>query len=688
MNKELIKAIFILPGSALVFIPGAILWLAANFSNAILPAGPSEPRFYIGIFIGVSGLAMAVWTVRLFVTVGKGTPAPWAPPKKLVVRGPYRHTRNPMITAVIWMIGAEALLVGSWPLAAWMLVFYIVNAIYFWRVEEPGLERRFGEGYRRYKANVPRWGLRVRPWDGPLRLLLLAPLAFLLAAPGLHADVLRRGTNDELPTFDPQYIVGNSAGAIMYDLFEGLVSRSPDGTPVLGIAESWSVSEDGTVYTFRLKSNAKWSDGQAITAGDFVYSYKRMLDPQSGTRGASALFPVLNATSISLGDKPVDSLGVKAVDPLTLEITLEGPAPYFISLLASYSNAPVPSHVIEKYGRKWTQPGNMVTNGAYMVNEVVTNTYYRLVRNPHYHSADQVSIDEVIYYPVPSTTTSLKRYLAGELDVILNIPLNQYENLRKTRPEEFRITPGIGLGYLSINNTLPPFDDVRVRKALSLSIDREVIVEKLLKTGDEPAHSVVPTAIWGSSGELPAYSGQTQEQRLAQARSLLNEAGFNTNNPLKFTFLFSPLERDRRLAVAYRSMWQQAGVEAELETAGMRALMKKAAAREYQVMRLTYYAIFYDPVSFFALIKGDSFRNYSGYSNADINRRLAIADTIRSDDERTAYLREIEQRVMQDFPVIPSHFQSRAFLVNKRVKGWTNSTAPKMAKDLELDGGP
>ena len=521
-----------------------------------------------------------------------------------------------------------------------------------------------------------------------LSMLAALPLLAPLQAPELEASVLRRGTNDELPTFDPQYVVGNSAGAIMYDLFEGLVTRTPDGELAPAIAASWSISEDGTVYTFRLKKNAKWSDGTEITAGDFVYSFRRMLDPRSGTRGASALFPVLNATAISVGDKSVDSLGVKAVDPSTLEIILEGPAPYFISLLASYSNAPVPAHVIEAHGRRWTQPGTMVTNGAYMLGKVVTNTYYQLVKNPHYHSADTVSIEEVFYYPVPSPTTSLKRYLAGELDVILNIPFNQYENLKATRPGEFRIARGIGLGYLSVNNKMPPFDDVRVRKALSLAIDREVIVEKLLRTGDEPAWSVVPTAIWKDPSEPPAFSRMSPGERLAEARRLLNEAGFDRSNPLRFTFVFSPVERDRRLAVAYRSMWKQAGVEAELETVGMRALMKKAADREYQVMRLTYYAIFYDPVSFFALIRGDSFRNYSGYSNADIDRRLALADTIRSDEERTAYLREIEQRVMQDFPVIPSHFQSRAFLVNQRVEGWTNSTAPKMAKDLRLNGGP
>ena len=313
--------------------------------------------------------------------------------------------------------------------------------------------------------------LKIIHWA--LAALLLVPLT----AP--EASVLRRGTNDELPTFDPQYVVGNSAGAIMYDLFEGLVSRAPDASLVPAVAESWSVSEDGTVYTFRLRDSAKWSDGRAITAADFVYSFKRMLDPNSGTRGASALFPVLNATAISMGAEPLESLGVKALDPRTLEITLEGPAPYFISLLASYSNAPVPAHVIEEHGRKWTQPGTMVSSGAYMLEEVVTNTYYKLVRNPHYHAADKVEIREVMYYPVPSPATSLKRYLAGELDVILNIPFNQYEILRRTRPEEFQLARGIGLGYLSVNNTLPPFDDVRVRKALSLAIDRDVIVDRL-----------------------------------------------------------------------------------------------------------------------------------------------------------------------------------------------------------------
>lgn len=511
-------------------------------------------------------------------------------------------------------------------------------------------------------------------------VLLLAPMG----APELDASVLRRGTNNELPTFDPQYLIGNSAGAIMYDLFEGLVTRTPDGAIAPAIAESWSVSEDGTIYTFQLRKNARWSDGKRITAEDFVWSYKRMLDPQSGTRGASALFPILNAWNISLGEKPVDALGVKAITPSTLEITLDGPAPYFIRMLASYSNAPVPRHAIEAYGRRWTQPGNMVTNGAYVLNKVVTNTYYQLVKNPHYHGAGKVTIDEVIYYPVPSPTTSLKRYLAGELDVILNIPFNQYDNLRKTRPEEFRLARGIGLCYLAINNTRPPFDDVRVRKALSLSIDRDVIVERLLRSGDEPAYSVVPNAIWDSPAESPDFSRKSQEERWEEARGLLAEAGFNRSNPLRFTFHFAPVEKDRRLAVAYRSMWQRAGVDVELATAGARDLINRGSARDYQVMRLTYYSIFPDPVSFFALVKGDSFRNYSGYSNADINERLTIADTIRSPEERMAYLREIEETVMGDFPVIPTYFPSRAFLVNERVQGWKNTYTPKMARDLSI----
>ena len=167
MNLQLIKAIIILPGTALVIIPGAILWLATGPSATIALAGPAQPRFWIGMLLAATGVAFATWTVRLFLTVGQGTPAPWDPPKRLVVRGPYRHVRNPMITSVLLMLAAEALLFGSWHLAAWLLVFFLVNAIYFPTLEEPGLERRFGEDYRHYKANVPRWIPSWRPWDVP-----------------------------------------------------------------------------------------------------------------------------------------------------------------------------------------------------------------------------------------------------------------------------------------------------------------------------------------------------------------------------------------------------------------------------------------------------------------------------------------------------------------------------------------
>ena len=167
MYRQLIKAIIILPGTALVFVPGAILWLSAGSPAAMAPAGLAQPRFWIGLLLAVIGLAFAAWTVRLFLTAGEGTPAPWDPPKKLVVRGPYRHVRNPMITSVLLMLGAESLLSGSWHLAGWMLVFFLLNAIYFPLFEEPGLERRFGEDYQRYKANVPRWMPSWRPWDAP-----------------------------------------------------------------------------------------------------------------------------------------------------------------------------------------------------------------------------------------------------------------------------------------------------------------------------------------------------------------------------------------------------------------------------------------------------------------------------------------------------------------------------------------
>ena len=167
MNVEFIKAIVILPGTVLVYVPAAILWLFADTPGALAPANPAQPRFIVGVLLAVAGLATAIWTMRLFQTVGRGTPAPWAPPKQLVVRGPYRHVRNPMIMSVLAMLGAESLLLGSWYLAAWLLAFCCLNVFYFFRVEEPRLEQRFGESYRRYKANVPRWIPRWRPWDAP-----------------------------------------------------------------------------------------------------------------------------------------------------------------------------------------------------------------------------------------------------------------------------------------------------------------------------------------------------------------------------------------------------------------------------------------------------------------------------------------------------------------------------------------
>lgn len=167
MHFELVKAIVILPGTALVFVPGAILWFVAESGTAIATAAPTQSRCWFAVVLGASGLAFAVWTARLFRTIGDGTPAPWAPPRRLVVRGPYRHVRNPMITSVLVMLGAESLFFGSWHLAGWMLVFLLGNAVYLPLVEEPALERRFGDHYRLYKANVPRWMPRWRAWDGP-----------------------------------------------------------------------------------------------------------------------------------------------------------------------------------------------------------------------------------------------------------------------------------------------------------------------------------------------------------------------------------------------------------------------------------------------------------------------------------------------------------------------------------------
>lgn len=521
-----------------------------------------------------------------------------------------------------------------------------------------------------------------------IRLVLsVMLLGAWLANPAAAADnksSLRRGTANELRSLDPQAVIGGSGGALLYELFEGLVTEDQNGKLAPGVSESWSRSEDGLTYTFKLRQGLRWSDGVPITAEDFVYSWRRVVNPKNALRGAGTLFPVKNAVAITRGEKAPDSLGVKARDALTLEVSLEDPAPYFTDILAGFPTAPVPRHVIEKHGSSWTKPGNIVGNGAYILDKWVPNTYYRLAKNPNFRDASQVSIDEVFYYPIPDRNTGEKRFRAGELDVVLNIPPNRLAWLKKNMPDELRTTSAIGIRYLIINTKRPPFTDVRVRKALSIAIDREIIATRILKDGSEAAYNLVPPAMPRYGRNAVPFGSQPYPQRLDEARKLLTAAGFGSSKPLRFTLDYQNFEDGRRVAVALQSMWRSIGADVQLTTTGFENKDTSLRNGDFDVSWFTFYAPYADATAFLYLLEANNARNYSKYSNPEFDEMLRAANRMHDPVERTAYLKKAEQLALSAHPVIPLFVPSRTYLVAKRVQGWNDQMDTHMARYLSL----
>lgn len=515
-----------------------------------------------------------------------------------------------------------------------------------------------------------------------LGILLIAAVPRPLSAAA--KNILHRGTASELRSLDPQAVIGNTAGALMYELFEGLMTVDQHGNLVPGVAESFTRSEDGLTYTFKLRKGLLWSDGTPLTAADFVYSWKRILDPKNALRGAGTLFPVKNAVAITRGEKNIDTLGIRARDPLTLDVALETRTPYFTDILAGFPTAPVPRHVVEKHGAQWTMPGNIVSNGAYNLAEWISNTHYRLVRNTKYREAALTKIDEVFYYPIADRETAEKRFRAGELDIVLNTSPNRLEWLRENLPGELRITSSLGIRYLVINTSKPPLNDVRVRKALSIAIDREVIATRILKDGSDPTYQLVPPALPGYGPNPPAFRNQAYSQRVAEAKRLIAAAGFGSSKPLRFSLHFQNTEEARRAAVALQAMWRPVGANAELATTGFQGQVNNLMSGDYNIAWFTYYVPYSDATAFLHLLESANSRNYSRYANPKFDEMLLESNNIVTATERAAFLRKAEQTALADFPVIPLFVPARVYLVSKRVQGWEDHLETHPARFLSI----
>lgn len=505
-------------------------------------------------------------------------------------------------------------------------------------------------------------------------------LALLLAAasPGNRAtaaeNVLRRSSTGEPQTLDPQLWVYGQDGNLAQDMFQGMTTLDAAAKTVPGQAASWNVSADGLVYRFTLHRGLQWSDGMPLTSADFVYAFHRMFDPATASPSAALLYVIRNAREVNTGKLPVTALGVSAPDATTVVIELSHPAPYLLELLV-HRAFPVPRHVVEKYGREWTRAGRLVSNGAFTLGEWRPGQHVRLLRNPLFHEAAQVKLAAVYHIPIEDPKAAVTRYRAGELDVVVTLPSELIDDLRGDFGSQLHLVQQIGLEYLAFNTSRPPLNDARVRRALSMAIDRDLLGTRVLRAGEPAAYCLVPPGVVGYPARGCADFGSwTQAKRFAEAKRLLAEAGIGPARPLTLLMRYNNTDTQKRLSLALAAMWQPLGVRAELLTGDMKAHQQALAQGDFDVARAAWYAEDRDAASFLRLLDSRvTGLNLSRFKDARFDRSLDLADATADPARRAVTMREAEARAMQAQPIAPLYYYVSRRLISPRVRGWVDN---------------
>lgn len=486
------------------------------------------------------------------------------------------------------------------------------------------------------------------------------------------ADALVRIADDEVKSLDPQKISDLSSLRVAADLFEGLARYRADGTVEPGLAEGWRSSADGLRWTFALRPALRFSDGTPLTAANVVASLDRLRDPATAAPNAS-LFDMVR--------------DVSAPDLRTVVIRLGRPFPALPELLAHASAAVLPTHLIARHGDRWTQARPFLSSGPYRLGDWALHSRLDLVANPAYHDAAHVEADRVTYLPIDDDQTALRRFRAGEAHLVSDFPSSQLPLLRREAPAAVRISPYRGSYYFVFNTRQPPFDDRRVRRALSMAVDREKIAGRLLGQGNPSAYGVVPANLGGyGPAVLPGYARWPMERRLAEARRLLAEAGYGPDRPLVIEARFNSDTDHRRVAIALASFWKPLGVE--LRLFNTEATVHFAALRQgnFQLARSGWIGDMSAAENFLAIYRSDAGPiNYSGYRNPTFDRALAAALREPDPAARNARLRAAEALLVEDVPMLPLYFYVAKNLVSPRVTGFRDNVAnvhPSRTLDL------
>ena len=494
---------------------------------------------------------------------------------------------------------------------------------------------------------------------------------------GLENQIYHHGNGSEPQGLDPHIVTGVPEHHILISLREGLTIPNPNPNDMngymAGTAESWSISDDGKEYVFNINKNAKWSNGESVTADDFVWSWKRILTASLGSQYPDMLYYLEGAYEYHNGlIDDFDQVGVKSIDEHTLQVNLKNPTPFFLGLLSHYSTWPVHKETVLKFGDiddrngEWTRPGNFVCNGPFQLKTWELNNKIVVEKNPHYYDASIVQLNEIHYYPVSNVMTEDRMFRAGQLHLTSTLPSQKCPIYIEENPN-LRIDPYMGTYFYRINTENEVLKDVKVRKALAYSIDRQLLVDKVTKCGQIPAYSFTPP---GTNGYQPTTEIPFDP---VLAKSLLDEAGFSEENPFpKLEILFNTNEDHRKLALAIQQMWQiNLGIEVELVNQDWKVYLNREMIGDFQISRAGWIGDYEDPNTFLDLMRPNRGNNKTGWENMEYDALVQKANTINNQAERYELLYKAEEILIENMPVIPLYTYVRAYQLSPDVKGFS-----------------
>jgi oligopeptide transport system substrate-binding protein len=478
-------------------------------------------------------------------------------------------------------------------------------------------------------------------------------------------------------SLDPHKASGTWENNIIGNMFIGLTTEDAHSQPIPGMAERWETSDDGLVWTFYLRE-AVWSDGEACDAHDFEFGFRRILDPANFAEYASILYSIKNAVAVNNGDLQPDQLGVIALDDRTLEIRLEHPAGYLPQVLKHYAAYAVPKHKVEQFGDAWVKPENIVVNGPYILEKWWSNYMVHLVRNPRFWDDANVVLEHLYFYPSVDVNAAARKVQSGEAGWATRFPSNQVDDLRASLPGFVRVAPFLTCNYFSFNTTRPPFNDVRVRQALAMSLDREFIASRIYQTGETPAYSFVPPGIanYPQGGARYPWADIPLAQRRQEAERLLREAGYGPNNPLRVEYSHRNTSDNPRVAVVVQNDWSQIAPWVVVELRGTETQIHYANLRSknFQVGDGAWVADYNDAKTYLALCETQTgAQNYSGYSNPEYDRLMSQSDFEPDVTRRGQIMAQAEQVMLNDAPICMSVFQNSQNLVHPDLTGYEDN---------------